>query len=110
MLKTLFKLAVFFLILHAMWQIVPPYWRYREFEKAVKHLALTAGDRDVVQLTDEVLVLAAEHKVPVHRDDIEVIREPTRTRIDVVYLESATPIPGWRMTRPLEVHAEALRF
>jgi hypothetical protein len=110
LLKTLFKLAVFFLILHALWQVVPPYWRYREFEKAVNHLALTAGERDVGQLVDEVLVLAAEHKVPVEREGIQARRERNRTYIDVVYVESASPIPGWRMTRPLEIHAEAFRF
>lgn len=106
MLKTLFKLAVLLLIVNALWQVVPPYWRYVEFRKAVQEIALKGFGKDSARVAEEVLELAARHKVPVDREGVQVKQERISTAIDVVYVESATPVPGWRVTRPLEIHAE----
>jgi hypothetical protein len=108
--KTIIKLAVFLLIVNALWQVVPPYWRYREFERALQDLALKAGPREAPEIAEAVMGLAADHKVPVLRENVHVTRERTHTYIDVTYVERATPVPGWTVTRLMEIRAEALRF
>ena len=102
MIRTIFKFAIFLLIVHALVRFVPPYWRHHQFERALKDASLAwnrPDDEDVVQ---SVLTLAAGHDVPIGREHISIRRAPEHLYLDIAYSVPVEWIPSnpqpWRFT------------
>lgn len=96
--KTLFKVVVFLVILNAVYRFGPPYYRFNRFRAAAQDLALQAKGKSDATIVGEVMELAAEHKVPIERDWIEIrrSRDLTHTYIDATWAETIHFLPTWK--------------
>jgi hypothetical protein len=106
--KTVIKVAIFLLIVLALYRFVPVYVHYQEFKDAVHETALFSKDKSEAALIDRVMELAAKYKVPLQREDVQVRREPARVQIDASYVEQIEWLPGYRRPQQFDVHAEAI--
>ncbi len=106
--KTIFKITVILLILNALYRFVPPYYRYTRFKNAVQNLALQAKGKSDATIVNEVMELAAQHKIPIERDWIEVrrSRDLTHTYIDATWVETVQFLPSRDYQRVFEVNAD----
>lgn len=97
MLGKIVKLGVFLLVLNAAYQVVPPFVRYQRFKSALQDVALAGKGKTDVTIVNEVMELAGEYSVPLHRDWVSVSRSPDtmHTYIDATWQEVLKPIPGW---------------
>ena len=100
MFRRVFKIVVFLVIANALYQVVPPVYRYQRFKAAAQDLALGAKGKADPAIITEVVELAAEYKVPIDRDWIAVRRsiDLTHTYIDATWVEEIRPVPGWKYT------------
>jgi hypothetical protein len=93
--KRLIQIAVAALIIHAMWRTVPVYWTYVNFRDDVRETARFAGARREAQILDRVMEIAAERKVPVAREAVEVRQTADHTYIDLAYVERLEILPRY---------------
>lgn len=95
--KTIFKLTIFLLILNALYRFVPPYYRFSRFRAAAQDVAVGAKGKSDATIVGEVMDLAAQHKIPIEREWIEVRRSKdlTHTFIDATWAETVHFLPSW---------------
>lgn len=98
--RLLFKLAIVFLILHAVYRYGVIYIRYQQFKDAVQETALFAKDKQESEIYARVMALAAEYDVPLDRRYVQVQRQGETTVIDAVYVEDVEWLPTWK--KPME--------
>ena len=107
MARTLVKLGIFLLFVHAVYRFVPVYFHYQQFKDAVHETALFSRDRTDVQITERVMELAEKYQIPLSRDDVQVRREGEHTFIDASYVESIEWLPTYRRPWQFDVGADA---
>lgn len=104
--KTLFKLAIAFLVVHALYRFVPPYWNFTQFRWALKENAAQWREHNEQAVTDEVLQLARQHSVPISGDHVQVRREGDHLFVDVAYRQQIEFIPSmkreWRFAAAVD--------
>jgi hypothetical protein len=107
-LKKIFKIGVLLVVLNAVYQVVPPYWRCQRFKSALQDLAVASHGRTDAVIIDDVLAVAEEHKIALEREWVTVSRAADRshTYIEVTWAEPLTPFPGWKHTWVPEVKAD----
>lgn len=96
MVKTLFKLAVFLLVAHAMFRFVPPYWNHNQFESELKERAVTWRTDTEYQVRERVLEMAQARGLPVSREQITVRRDKDYLFVDVEYPRAIELLPTWK--------------
>jgi hypothetical protein len=95
MIRKLLKLAVFLLVLNALYQLAPVTVRYFQFKDAIRELALFPQKLNESQLVDKVVEMAEERSVPLERDNVQVRRASDGSvLIDVWYVETLRFVPG----------------
>jgi hypothetical protein len=107
MARRLVKLAIFLLLVHALYRFVPVYFHYQQFKDAVHETALFSRDRTDAQIIDRVMELAEKYEIPLSRDYVQVRRENERTMIDVSYVESIEWLPTYTRPWQFDVGEEA---
>jgi hypothetical protein len=106
--RTVVKLAVFLLIVHALYRFVPVYFHYQQFKDAVHETAMFASkDKTDVQIVDRVIELAERYQVPLQREYVEVKREGERLTINVAYVEAIEWLPRYKRPWLFEVGEHA---
>jgi hypothetical protein len=105
--KTIIKLAVLLLVAHALYRFVPIYVHFQQFKDAVKETALFAAQKSAFEISERVMQLAAEHKVPVQAEYVQVTQENQKTAIQVRYVEQIEWLPGYRKPMQFEVKTDA---
>jgi hypothetical protein len=108
MARTLVKLGIFLLIVHALYRFVPIYFHYQEFKDAVHETALFSRERTDGQIVDLVMELAEKYQVPLSRDNVQVRRDGGRIAIDAAYVESIEWLPTYKRPWEFNVGEEAL--
>lgn len=98
--RLLFKLAIVFLILHALYRYGVVYVHYQQFKDAVQETALFAKEKDEAEILTRVMELAAEYEIPLDRRYVQVRRQGDTTLIDAVYVEEIEWLPTWK--KPME--------
>jgi hypothetical protein len=93
--KKLFKLAVVLLIANAIYNFVPVYYRYTVFKDGVRELALFGRQLSDEALTDRIMDLAAQHDVPLVREDVRVHHTDIRVEVDASYTEIIRFVPTY---------------
>src|SRR5215217_1186728 len=106
MIRKLLKLAVFLLVVNALYQLAPVTVRYVQFKDAVRELALFPQKLTESQLVDKVVEIAEDRSVPLDRDNVQVRRAPDGSvLIDLSYVEGLRLLPG--VEYPWEFHVVA---
>lgn len=107
MIKSLFKLAIAFLIAHALFRFVPPYASHTQFKQELEQRALTWREHSDDEVRDLVLIMAGDHAVPIGGEHVTVRRERDRLFVDVAYTRGIEFVPGWTYAWPFEADVAA---
>lgn len=85
MIRTLIKLAIVVVVVHAAVKIVPVFWTYVKFKDAVTETARFSSRRSQDEITTRVLAIAERYDLPISRGDIEVRKVEDRTYVNTRY-------------------------
>jgi hypothetical protein len=108
MVRTLVKLGIFLLIVHALYRFVPIYFHYQQLKDAVHETALFSRERTDAQIIDRVMELAEKYQVPLSRENVQVRREGEHVAIDAAYVESIEWLPTYKRLWQFNIGEEAL--
>lgn len=104
--KTLFKLALALLVAHALVRFIPPYWNFTQFRWALKENAAQWRELNDQSVTEAVVELARQHKVPIAGQHVQVRREGDHLFVDVAYTDQIEFIPSmkrdWRFAAAVD--------
>jgi hypothetical protein len=106
-LKTLVKLIVAALIIHATWRAGTVYLRYYQFKDSVQQTAQFSGTRSVGELHNRVMELANQMQVPLDSERLSVRREDNHTLIDATYDERIELLPRYYYPWEFRVNVDA---
>lgn len=96
--RTLIKLLIAGLLLHATWRIGEAYWEHYQFEDDVQNAAQFSGTAGSGEISQTVLNLAAEHGIPLAPENLQVSREQRRVVVSGAYVRDIQVLP--RYPRP----------
>lgn len=105
--RTLIKLVIVGLILHATWRTGSAYKAYYEFQDELQQLAQFAAGRSEEELQNRALEIAAELKLPLLPEGVSVRRVDNRTYIDAVYNAPIEILPTRRYPWEFKVSVDA---
>jgi hypothetical protein len=72
MVKTLIKIAIALLVLHAAFRVGNAYWNFYRYEDALQQIAQFGDRRTERQVCNAAMSAAAEYGVPIAADDLTV--------------------------------------
>lgn len=107
MVRVLFKLALFFLVAHALFRFVPPYWNHTQFEHELEERILTWHTETEIEIRDQVLEMAQRHQLPLAGEQVAIRREREHLFVDVLYRRRIALIPGWKHEWIFESNVDA---
>lgn len=93
MVRLAFKLAIAFLILHALFRYGTAYVRHHQFRDAVYETALFSREKEDAEILARVMELAWEYDIPLDRRFVQLRRQNDRTAIDASYVEEIEWLP-----------------
>jgi hypothetical protein len=105
--RTLVKLAIAGLILHATWRTGSAYMVYYEFQDQLQQLAQFAVGRSEHELQARALEIASELNVPVLPEDVSVRRVDNHTYINAVYNAQIEILPTRQYPWEFKVSVDA---
>ncbi len=91
--KTIIKIFVAAVLLHAVAQGAWASWRYYQFKDAVEQELLFSERTTPEVIQTRVVELAQEYEVPLKEDAVQVSRQGIITRVNAVYTEQVTLVP-----------------
>jgi hypothetical protein len=106
--KTILKLALAALIVHAGYQVGMAYWDHYQFQDAVQQVAQFAERESGDELKRRVLDLAAERGLPIGAEDVSVTRQQRRIEISGAYTRDVLLGPGFTRPWDFTVHVVVL--
>ena len=92
--KTLIKLLLAAMVLHASVRAGQSAWRYLQFKDAVEQEARFGARLADEDLHSRILEVAEEQGIPLGYDDVAVQRHGDRTSVSAAYSEPITLVPG----------------
>jgi hypothetical protein len=90
------QLAIFLLVVHALYRFVPIYLHYQQFKDAVHEAALFSRGKTDEELVEQVMELADKYAVPLSREYVQVRRANERAFISASYVETIEWLPRYR--------------
>jgi hypothetical protein len=105
--RTLIKLAIVGLILHATWRTGSAYMVYYEFRDQLQQLAQFAGDKSEQDVRNRALEIASELQLPVMPEDVSVRREEAHIYIDAAYKAQIEILPTRQYPWEFKVSVDA---
>lgn len=93
MLRTIVRLLVLALVVHAGVRIVPVFWNYVQLRDAVRELAMFPGRLTDAELVERVVGLAGRHDVPLTAADVEFSRDGQTITFRTVYTKDLEYVP-----------------
>jgi hypothetical protein len=106
--KTILKLAIAALIVHAAYQVGLAYWQHYQFQDAVQQVAQFAEREPIEELEQRVLDLAAERGLPLGAEDLALTRQQRRIEINGTYTREILLAPGFQRPWDFTVHVIVL--
>jgi hypothetical protein len=94
--RTLIKLAIAALVIHAAYQIGSAYWDHYQFTDAVQQVAQFGESEPIAEIKTRVMELAAERNLPIPEDAITVTRQRRRIDVDGAYTREILLAPGYK--------------
>jgi hypothetical protein len=104
--KTLIKLVLAALIVHACWKSGSAYFRFYKLEDGAHAAALFAGQRSTAEIHTRVVEIARELEVPLDPEKLIVRREPNHTYIDTAYTEQIEIVPRYFYPWVFKLHLD----
>jgi hypothetical protein len=107
MIKTIIKLAIAALVVHACWRSANVVLRYYKFKDAVHETVLFSNSKSDAQLQNRVMELANQLDVPVQPENIAIVRQENRTTVNAVYTDKVELVPTKFFPWEFKVNVEA---
>jgi hypothetical protein len=107
MIKTIVKLAIAALVVHACWRSATVVLKYYKFKDAVHEMVLFGSAKSDVQLQSRVMELAGQYEVPVAEENVEIKRQDNRTIINANYTDQIEFVPTKFYPWQFKVNVEA---
>ncbi len=85
MIRTVIKLAIVVLLVHAVVKIVPVFWTYVRFKDALGETAKFAAKLSPQEVEEKALGIASRMDVPIGPADVDVQKQGDVTIIDTRY-------------------------
>jgi hypothetical protein len=102
--KSIIKLLIAALIVHATWQSGTVYYRYYLFKNGVHQAAQFSGALPERELQNQVVELARENSVPLNPEAIQVRRVANHTIVEAPYTDEIEILPNYRY--PWQFHVK----
>jgi type III secretion system FlhB-like substrate exporter len=93
MIKTIIKLAIAALVVHACWRSGNVVLKYSKFKDAVHEMVLFSNAKSDGQLAGRVMDLARQYEVPLAEENVQIQRVENRTIVNAVYTDQIEFIP-----------------
>jgi hypothetical protein len=106
--KTIIKLIIAALVIHATYRAGTAYMRFYEFKDDVTQIAQFGVRQTDNQLRNGVLDAAKRRAIPLNPDSIKVRRENHHIIIDTNYLEQVELLPRYFYPWDARVHVDVL--
>ena len=106
--KALFKLAIFLLVVNALYRFVPPYYNHTRLSDDIEQGALGWADLSEKEIQDQVLSLAHQRGLPVEAEQITVQRNLERLLVTLSYPRTLELVPGWTYEWQFDSNVEAV--
>jgi hypothetical protein len=106
MIRTVIKLAIVALVVHAAVKTVPVYWNYFKFKDAVQEMANFSARRTDEEVRARVLAIAQRLDVPVTGGDIRVRKDSERTFVETEYTADLEYFPGRKYPVEFKIRIE----
>jgi len=94
--RTIIKLAIAALVIHAAYRVGVAYWDHYQFTDAVQQVAQFGESEPVPEIKRRVMELAAERHLPIGEEAITVTRERRRIDVDGEYTRDILLAPGYK--------------
>jgi hypothetical protein len=94
--RSIIKLMIAALVLHATWRSGTVYYRYYMFKNGVHQAAQFSGALPEGELRNQVVELAQESGVPLNPDAIQVRRMANHTIVEAPYTDEIEILPSYR--------------
>ncbi|HEY7441681.1 MAG TPA: hypothetical protein VH701_04620 [Vicinamibacterales bacterium] len=105
--RTLVKLVIVGLILHATWRTGSAYMGYYRFRDELQQLAQFGAGRSEPELANRALEIASELSLPVLPENVSVRRDDNHTFIDAVYKAQIEILPTRRYPWEFKISVDA---
>jgi hypothetical protein len=106
--KTIIKLMIAALVIHATWKAGTVYLNYYEFKDEVTQIAQFGTQKPDAKLRDEVLDAAQRREIKLDPDAVSVRRPNQRIVIDANYREQVELAPRYFYPWDAKVHVDVL--
>lgn len=106
--RTLIKLALAALVIHAVYRVGSAYWDHYQFQDAVQQVAQFAESEPIETIRNRVLELAAERDLPIGPEALTVTRQQRRITVDGAYERTLLLVPGYSHPWSFSVHVVVL--
>ncbi len=106
--KTIIKLIIAALIIHATWKAGMVYLRYYQFKDEVTQIAQFGIRQTDDELRNGVLVAAKRRDIPLTADAVTIRRQNYRIIIDANYAEQVELAPRYFYPWDAKVHVDVL--
>jgi hypothetical protein len=93
MIKTLIKLAVAALVVHACWRSANVALRYYKFKDAVHEMVLFSNAKSDGQMEGRVMDLARQYEVPLAAESVAILHQENKTIINAAYTDMVELVP-----------------
>lgn len=110
MVRNAIKIVLALLILHALYQFLPPYFSYHLFKDDLKQAALFGGSAGDLELVNQVLEHAHARDIPLERPGVVVRRENNQTIIEAFYEQPVKVLPWYTYVWQVEAGASAMNL
>ena len=105
--KTLVKLLIAALVVHACWKGGTVFWRFSKLKDGAQSAALFAGQKSEAEIQSRVMEIARQLDVPIDPEKLTVRKLPNHTYVKTVYTEKIEFVPSffypWVFTLDLDV-------
>ena len=98
--KTLLKLVVMALIVHASWRIGSAYWDHYQFEDAVKESAQFSERKKLETIQTNVMQIAERLEIPIQADQLTITKTNRKITVEGTYSRDIEVLPVVALTRP----------
>jgi hypothetical protein len=106
--KTILKLVIAALIIHACWRAGSAYWRYYRFKDEVQQAALFGLSKSESDLQKSVIETARRMQLPLAPGSVSVHREENHTYVTATYTEQVQLVPTYYFPYVFDVNLDVL--
>ena len=105
--RTLVKLVIAGLVIHATWRTGSAYWTYFNFREGLREIAQLSAGKPEGEVHRRAMAVASKLNVPIEPQQLIVTRQEEHTFIDASYKTDIEVLPRYRYPWEFKVNVDA---